>query len=153
MPTGSQAALIAQGVAATLPGGGAPSSLAVKTEVPIDHRSVGLQSQAAVAGVMSVVLPAAEVTQVLKIERIGVFTNSTQPTVCTVYVGDAEPQNQADYTPEGDQDQADESNPILVPGGQPLTIQWTGASAGAVGFARIQYTLAAVIRGTVGGSP
>jgi hypothetical protein len=150
VPTGSRTVLAAQGAAVAL--GSVAPTVGVKTEIPVDHQTIGLQSQPSAGGVMSVALPAADVGYVLKIERIGVsVANSVNPTICTVYVGDAVPQNQADFTPDGNQDQADEFNPILVPGGLPLTIVWTGASNGAIGYARVQYTLAVVVRGAVGG--
>ncbi len=151
MATGTKAAVVAHGNAAAL-SALAPTSSAVKTEVPVDHRTVGLIAGPSEGGVMSVALPAPPDGYVHLIERVGIsVAGSANATVFTLYVGDAEPQNQVDYTSNGNQAQADEFSRILVPSGQPLTLEWTGATNGAIGYARVQYTLALVVRGSIPG--
>jgi hypothetical protein len=151
VPIGAAGAGVAAGAISVAPL--ISPSTPVKAEVPVDHLTVPLQSLPAVAGVMQVVLDPPPVGFVYKVERIGIsVVGSVNPTTATVYVDSVSPQNQADYSSNGNQDQADEQNPILVPGGKALIIVWSGASNGAMGFARIQLTLAVVVRGTVPGA-
>ncbi|HUC37038.1 MAG TPA: hypothetical protein VMR97_07940 [Acidimicrobiales bacterium] len=101
-----------------------------------------LSSAPAVAGVASVALPLPPNGQVFLVQRIAISTTSTQATTCAVYVGtpgDLSPANLIDYSYDGNADIADESSPILVPGGQTLTLVWSSMSAGSVGSARVQY--------------
>jgi hypothetical protein len=58
-----------------------------------------------------------------------------------VYAGPPSQQNFVDGTESGNIDTADETSPILIESATALTIQWTGASMGAVGTARIQYQI------------
>ena len=66
----------------------------------------------------------------MHVERVYLFSTSTQPAVARLYVGDpANPLNTIDLTLNGVEDSADTSSPILVPGGSSFTIVWTGLSA------------------------
>lgn len=73
------------------------------------------------------------------IERINVTNTSTAAAAATAYVGAPVPQNQADLSPNGTGDVADEIQPIRVQGGTAFRIRWTGCTLGAVGTVAIQY--------------
>jgi hypothetical protein len=88
-------------------------------------------------GAMEAVLQA-PTDRVWEIERITVSTNANVAASASVYVGTADPANLADFTPAGNGDVADETNPIRVAAGQVLRVRWTGANVGAVGTVRIQ---------------
>jgi hypothetical protein len=76
--------------------------------------------------------------RVWRIERLAVSTTASQPTAAATYTGAASPENLVDYTPAGNGDIADETNPIVLPGGSVLRVRWTGANDGAVGTVHIQ---------------
>src|SRR5579884_3558591 len=141
MPSGSRTVGVATGPAASLAALGVPTAPpgdVGRVLVPVDWQSVGLMSApAAGAGAaMTITLPAPDVGHVYRVERIAVSTTlADSTTVATVYVGDPAPHNIADRTTDGDGGPVgDQNQPILVPGGVPLTIQWTGAgiTAGAI---------------------
>jgi hypothetical protein len=75
------------------------------------------------------------------LQRTAVSTTSTTPTRALLYAGAAVPQNFLDGTERGNLDVADNASPVLVESSTSLTVQWTGASPGAIGTIRIQYQL------------
>lgn len=82
------------------------------------------------------------------VERIAVHSDSSSSSALGVYVGsvDALPQELVDYTGSGNNDAADENQPILVEPGQKLVLQWSGLSTGAKVYARIQYRVVAKVQ-------
>lgn len=147
MPTGHRRALgIASGPTVgprLVPPGGAftsgDQSTPMRLEfVPIELIAASADSTVAAGGGNMTALFQVPGDRVWKIERIAVSTTSTQPTAASVYVGNNDPDNLVDYTPSGNADVADETNPIVLGSGQVLRVRWTGASVGAVGTARIQ---------------
>lgn len=81
----------------------------------------------------------AQQDQVWHVQRISVSTNSASVTTATVYLGDIDPANIVDVTPNGNLDIADEMNAILVPSAQSLLVVWTGATVGAECSVRVQW--------------
>jgi hypothetical protein len=75
------------------------------------------------------------------VERITVLCDSSTDTQAVAYAGSPAARNFVDGTSRGNFDTADEASPILVDSNVVFTVQWTGASAGARGTARIQYQL------------
>lgn len=75
------------------------------------------------------------------LQRFTVLCTSSTKTRAMVYAGDPAAQNLLDGTEVGNLDIADEQSPILLDSNTALTVQWTGASAGAVGTVRVQYQL------------
>ncbi len=73
------------------------------------------------------------------IERIVVVTNSAAATEARMFTGDADDANLEDGTSTGNLDIADETQPIVVPGGSEFRIRWTGGTVGARAVGRIQY--------------
>lgn len=71
--------------------------------------------------------------RVWQIERIAVSSTSATVTTATVYVGGVDPANMVDFTPAGNGDIADETQPILVPGNSVVQVRWTGATDNSVG--------------------
>lgn len=72
------------------------------------------------------------------VDRVVVLCDSTTPTVAFLYLNDTEDRGVLDGTRVGNFDVADMSQPILLEGGTRLIVQWTGASNGAIGSARLQ---------------
>lgn len=110
----------------------------------VDWDIWSLATPPAVGGVMSIATDPTEQGFVLLVERMVVGTTSTTATVCNWYAGPAgalTPPYRRDGTPAGNDAVAEYPRPVLVPPGIPLTVVWTGASAGAVGFATIQWQL------------
>jgi hypothetical protein len=150
MPTGSTQVLQARSQAALTPamvGAGTTSVV----QVPVDYRTAPFTIEAAADGTAQVVVKGAPAGQNLFIERISIHTDSTQASQCGAYVGTVSPENRMDYSPEGNDDLADEANPILVPGGQDFIIAWTGLSAGATVYARVQWRRTIPVSASVGG--
>lgn len=111
--------------------------------VVLDWRTVSLRSQPADAGgVMEVRLAGDTQGALVLVDRIVVQTTSGTPTTARVFVGTTSDEDLVDFTGSGDIDVADEVQPILVPASRLFIIQWRGASAGAVGLARVQHRLA-----------
>lgn len=119
-----------------------------RLEIPEDHVTEALEADE-VGGVATVTLTPAPVGSVLRVERISISTTSTQATTCSVYVGTVNAANLMDYSSNGNLDVADESHPILVPGGTPLTLQWNSMSPGSTASARVQYRRARVVKAPV----
>lgn len=107
----------------------------------VDYRTVSASTPAAAGGTCSVTLEPVPAGMFWLVERITVLCTSTTPTTAYVYEGDPAPGNFRDGTSRGNLDVADESSPILVDSTRYLTVEWTGASAGAVGTVTVQYQL------------
>lgn len=106
---------------------------------------------AAATGQCQVALTQVPTTQCWRVEQIAVQCTSGADTVLYVYDQDpvAKPVP-CQGTRYGNFTVDDQASPItLLPGSQ-LFIEWEGASSGAVGRARVQYT---VLRGTNRGTP
>lgn len=107
----------------------------------VDYRSQSVKATADSSGTITAAFRPVDVGYLWRVERITVLCTSSTSTQAVAYAGDPLAQNMVDGTSHGNLDTADESSPILVDSSIPLTIQWTGASPGAVGVARIQYQL------------
>lgn len=79
------------------------------------------------------------------IQSITVANDGAAASEARVYVGSAQPSNLVDGTIAGNLDVSDRNQPILVPGGETLRIEWTGATAGSDSTAVIQYQLAQLV--------
>lgn len=107
--------------------------------VPLIHDTSSIRTDPAdVSGVASAMFGPVPSDQVYLVERITVASESTDPTSLRVYLGAVDPENIVEATGSGNSDVADEVQPVLVPGGQSLIFQWTGVTAGARSFARLQ---------------
>ncbi|HZU18301.1 MAG TPA: hypothetical protein VFD01_17075 [Candidatus Dormibacteraeota bacterium] len=115
-------------------------------EVPIDFRTEPYESAPAANGVATIALPAPAKGYAYRVERINVHTNSGGATTCAVMLGDpSDPTSRIDYTPDGNDDVADEFSPILVPGSVTLSLVWSGMTNGALAYARIQYRVVQLV--------
>lgn len=81
------------------------------------------------------------------IDRISVYSNSSTTTACTIYCGNASPENVVDYTPAGNYDIADENSPIYIPAGSKVSVVWTGVSSTADCYVRLQYRIVTETKG------
>ena len=118
-----------------------PSSAAAGLTV-VDYRSPYLTSGPAdAAGLMSVTFEPVPPGYLWLIQRATVSTTSTAATRAMMYAGAPSPQNFVDGTNSGNLDISDENAPIMLDSSTQLLIQWTGATPGATGTARIQYQL------------
>lgn len=90
------------------------------------------------SGIITATFPEVDPSQLWLVERMTVYCTSNTDTIALVYVGQASPQNIAEGTEAGNLDFG-EGTPILVPGSQPLTVEWTGASIGATAIVVAQY--------------
>lgn len=114
----------------------------------IDYRRAALTSPAAGSdGLLTCTFDGPEPARLWLIERITVTTNSTTATACAVYAGPVADQNLIDSTYLGNGDVADEAAPALVESAQPVTVQWTGASAGSVGVVTLQFLVVERVNG------
>jgi hypothetical protein len=108
----------------------------------LDYRSESLRTHPAAAdGTMTAEFEPVPPGLIWLLERITVFTDSDMPTRAMVYAGTPSPQNFLDGSEGGNLDTADNACPSLIESNTPLTVQWTGATPGSIGTARIQYQL------------
>ena len=108
----------------------------------VDYRSAAkISDPADVDGLISVEFDPVAPGLIWLIQRITIMCTSTTSTRAMVYAGDPTPTNLVDGTDRGNLDVADELSPILLESCTPLTVQWTGASAGAQGVVRVQYQI------------
>lgn len=91
------------------------------------------------AGVAEAVFAPADMGTYWLIDRITVSSNSAAATEARVYVGPVIDENLTDYTANGNLAIADESSPILVPGGDEVRVVWSSATVGAICVAVLQY--------------
>lgn len=153
MPTGVTPATQRPPVA---PIGAAPP--AYTAQIVVDRQSVALTGAEGdiAAGQAAVVLPPPAAGYAFLVERIDLWSASTQATTASVYVGSIiSPQNEMDFSSSANHDIADEHQPIYVPSEQPLTIVWSNMVAGSAApvTARIQYTVIQFVRVNLPGSP
>lgn len=73
------------------------------------------------------------------VERIVVVSESSASTEARMFTGSADADNLEDGTASGNLDIADETQPIVVPGGVEFRIRWTGGTPDAQAVGRIQY--------------
>jgi len=100
------------------------------------------------SGVITAAFPAVPYDYYWYVEIISVSCNSTTSTQCYVYVDTPlQPQNVISTSNSGNLDQDDRNQAILVEPTKVMTIQWTGASLGSIGTARIQYKAMILIPG------
>lgn len=83
------------------------------------------------------------------VDRLRVLCNSTSNTLAYVYSGtiDADSTTVEDGTLTGNFDVADNASGLLLVTGEQLTVQWTGASNGAIGRLRAQLTIMKLANG------
>lgn len=79
--------------------------------------------------------------EVWLIQRITVQVTNAPGSAASVFVGPPIAANFVDGTIAGDLDVADELQPVVVPGGQILTVQWASAGVGNTATATIQYRI------------
>ena len=72
------------------------------------------------------------------VQRVVVSNTSSTPTICYLYETEVSDGRVLDGTRVGNFNVADNNSPIQVQGGETLVVRWLGASAGAVGTARVQ---------------
>lgn len=72
------------------------------------------------------------------VERIVVWCTSSSPTAAVFYTDTVQTASIVEGTSAGNFDIADENSPVVVDALSSLIVQWTGASNGAVGTARVQ---------------
>lgn len=106
-----------------------------------DYSSEFLSSDPAAGGLATVEFDQVPDSELWMLERASVFCDSETPTTFAFYLDQVDPARVLDYTNSGNSDVADESQPIQIPAGSILIGQWAGASAGAVGTVRVQYTI------------
>jgi hypothetical protein len=107
----------------------------------VDYRARSVSATADATGTITAAFPTVDDGYLWLVERITVLCTSATPTQAVAYAGEPIAQNMVDGTSRGNLDTADQSSPVLIDSSIALTIQWTGASAGAIGVARIQYQL------------
>lgn len=106
----------------------------------VDYRSQFARSAPAdAAGIATVEFGPVPSGLLWLVQRMRVMTNSATASTLAVYAGPVDDSNMVDGTIVGNQDTADEASPILVDSNLMLTLQWTGATPGAIGTARIQH--------------
>jgi hypothetical protein len=76
--------------------------------------------------------------EIWMVERAVVKCNSTTATAAFFYVNDVDDRNYLDGTRVGNFDVCDNASPLMLRGGDRFLCQWSGASAGAIGWARLQ---------------
>jgi hypothetical protein len=91
------------------------------------------------AGVAEAVFAPADMGTYWLIDRITVSSDSVAASEARVYVGPVLDENLTDFTSNGNLAIADESSPILVPGGDEVRVVWSSATAAAVCVAVLQY--------------
>lgn len=100
------------------------------------------------SGIITAIFPQVPYDYYWYVEIISVSCNSTTSTQCYVYVDTPlQPQNVISTSNSGNLDQDDRNQAILVEPTKLMTIQWTGASLGSIGTARIQYKAMILIPG------
>ncbi len=107
-----------------------------------DYGQRALSSQPAGAtGSMVVQFPTVPDGEVWLVDRFVVSSTSTSATRARLYVDTADPSRLLDGSDAGNLDVADNSSPIQLLAGTALVIVWSGASLGAVGTARAQWSV------------
>jgi hypothetical protein len=82
------------------------------------------------------------------VNRLVVLCNSTSNTIAYVYAnGQLADDFVEDGTLTGNFDVADNASPLLLLTGEQLTVQWNGASNGAIGRLRAQITIMKLANG------
>jgi hypothetical protein len=119
-----------------------PITTGYPEQVLLDQKSVTIQTRPAAAGVCTATFAQVDAGRLWLVDRLVVNCSSTTPTKAYVY-DDSTPSTPAllGGTNSGNFDYDDTQNPYLIAAGKTLTVQWTGASAAAVGVVRIQYRL------------
>ena len=107
----------------------------------VDYRTRTAKSGPAVGNTMTAYFEAVEPGYVWEIERM---TVQALPTVAvssaSVFAGDPVfPFSWRDGTANGNKSVADERSPIRLTATEVLTVVWTGADNGAIGYAWIQF--------------
>lgn len=149
MPTGYPVATAGprQAVAAAA---ASPGRLTIGAPVIVDRQTRPLTATEE-AGEATITLGAPPQGYAFEVEIIDIWSDSTQATTASVYLGSAAPQNEVDYSSNAGHDIAYETPAIYVPSGQQLLIVWSGLSAGANCTARIQYSLTRFVPVSYGG--
>ncbi|NUP79746.1 MAG: hypothetical protein HOV96_19595 [Nonomuraea sp.] len=113
-----------------------------------DYVKKTASSLPAVNGSCLAALPPVPDGELWFVDRLRVMCNSTSNTIAYVYAnGSLADDFVEDGTLTGNFDVADNASPLLLLTGEPLTIQWTGASAGAVARLRAQITVMRLANG------
>ncbi len=90
------------------------------------------------AGVITINLGAPPFGSWWLVDRLVVRADAVVATEVRVYVGEVTPTNEKDATPAGNADVSEYPRGLYVAGGADLIIQWTGATAGDVGYCSAQ---------------
>ena len=107
----------------------------------VDFRTRTAKSSPAIGNTMTAIFEAVDPGYVWEVERM---TVQALPTVAIssamIYAGDpAYPFSWRDGTASGNKSVADNRSPIRLTSSEVLTVVWTGADNGAVGYAWIQF--------------
>lgn len=114
----------------------------------VDYRRQRKRSDPAGAdGLCTITLDPVEAGFLWLVDRMVIATTSATPTECYAYSGDPDLSRIEDGSSHGNFDVADESSPVLVDSAESLTVQWTGASLGAVAYLSVQYQLVQRVTG------
>lgn len=107
----------------------------------IDYRAISATSEPAAGGVCSLTFEQVPPSLFWLIDRTVVSCTSVAVTTARLYTGQITPDRLENATPAGNLDVDDSNAPLLVDSSSVLIVTWTGATAGAVGTARIQYRI------------
>lgn len=121
--------------------GGRPGTITIREPIPVDSSTDPRQAAANGAGVAQAVFGPVQPGYQWRVERIAISSDSALASAFTMYLETIDPTNIVESTPSGNNDIADETQPILVPEGSRLLAVWTGATPGALCSVRIQYTI------------
>ena len=108
-----------------------------KREIVIDEVTEPLSAVVDAAGVGEVLFGPPQPGTFWRVERLSVTSDSALASEARVYLGGAQPPNQVDMTLTGNDDTADNSQPLWVPQGTELRVRWTGATAASNVHARL----------------
>lgn len=89
------------------------------------------------SGIITATFPPVAAGRWWIIDRLVVSSTSSVQTVASLYDGDIGPNTLLGATAQGNLDY-DSTSGLRIDGGKTLSVQWTGASQGAVGTARVQ---------------
>lgn len=116
----------------------------------IDYVVQPLQAVANSAGIATITYDTVDPSQLWRVERIVLSTDSPLPLDCTVYGASILPINIRDWTPlpVGFNAVAEYPQPVTIQGGAELQIVATGAAPGDVLTANVQYALVQRVPGS-----
>lgn len=106
-----------------------------------DYTIKTVHSPPAAGGFALLSLPAVPDNELWFVDRARISSNSTTPTFLYLYDSIVDDDHVIDGSYSGEFDVADNASPILLLPTTTLIARWVGASAGAIGRARVQMTI------------